>query len=113
MKDYYKNEITTLSPKRAAAVHAIANRLCAIRDKTKNFDDSVFTELFEWRRDKRYKVWPIKGTYLLKKIYVKFPHSNSLLAETVNDALPSVLKGKCFMLDVHRKKRVYHYQFVF
>ena len=114
MKDYYKNVITSLSPKRAAAVHAIANRLCAIRDTTKKFDDTVFTELFEWRQDKRYKcVWPIQGKHLLREIYVKFSHSNSLLAETVNDALPSSLKGKAFMLVVHRKKRLYHYQFAF
>ena len=74
MRDYYKNEITTLSPKRAAAVHAIANRLCAIRDTTKNFDDSVFTELFEWRQDKRFKcvLWPIQGKHLLRAICVKF-----------------------------------------
>ena len=114
MKDYYKNAITSLSRKRAAAVHAIANRLCAIRDTTKKFDDYVFTELFEWRQDKRYKrVWPIQGKHLLREIYVKFPHSNSLLAETVNDALPSSLKGKAFMLVVHRKKRLYNYQFTF
>lgn len=112
MRDYFKNATTTLSPKRAAAVHAIANRLCAIRDTTKNFDDYVFTELFELRQSKRYKwVGPIQD--LLRTIYVKFPHSNSLLAETVNDALPSSLKGKAFMLVVHRKKRLYYYQFTF
>lgn len=116
MKDYYKNAITSLSRKRAAAVHAIANRLCAIRDTTKKFDDYVFTELFEvkWRQDNRYRApWPKLRKRLLRNIYVKFPHSNSLLAESVNDALPSSLKGKTFMLVVHRKKRLYNYQFTF
>jgi hypothetical protein len=102
MRDYYKNVTTTLTPKRASAVFAIANRLCALRDTTKHFDDYVLTELLE-DKDKR----------LLRTIYVKFPHSNSLLGETVNDALPSRLKGKTFILVVHRKKRLYHYQFAF
>jgi hypothetical protein len=113
MKDYYKSVTTTLTPKRASAVYAIANRLCAVRDTMKHFDDYVVTELYEWRRNKRYKLWPIESKHLLRTIYVKFPHSNSLLAETVNDTLPSSLKGKAFMLVVHRKKRLYHYQFVF
>ena len=99
MKDYYKNIPTSLTPKRAAAVHAIANRLCYIRDK---FNKSTDT----WT-----KVHLIDGK-AVHTFWVGGVKSNSLLAEAVHEALPRVLKGKTITLVAYHKRRtVYTYNF--
>ena len=99
MKDYYKDMPTSLTPKRAAAVHAIANRLCYIRDK---FNKSTDT----WT-----KVHLIDGK-AVHTFWVGGVKSNSTLAEAVHEALPRVLKGKTITLVAYGKRRaVYAYNF--
>ena len=93
MKDYYKNETTTLTPRRAAAVHTIANKLCAVRDRIKS-ENWVKTVLYKWN-DKK-SCWDE-----LREIVVVRPKSNSLLAEAVHEALPRQLKNRTFQLVVH------------
>jgi hypothetical protein len=108
MKDYYKNELTALTPKRAAAVHAIANRLCAVRDQCDTDGDNAWIDTFlhKWNRKKHY--WDTLG-----KITVGRAKSNSILAEAVHETLPRVLKGTAIVLVVHRPKRVCRYDFSF
>ena len=99
MKDYYKNMPTSLTPKRAAAVHAIANRLCYIRDKFNKSSDT-------WT-----KVHLIDGKSV-HTIWIGGVKSNSLLAEAVHEALPRVLKGKTITLVAYQTRRkVYTYNF--
>lgn len=99
MKDYYKDIPTSLTPKRAAAVHAIANRLCYIRDKFNKSTD-------EWT-----KVHLIDGK-AVHTIWTGGVKSNSSLAEAVHEALPRVLKGKTITLVAYHKRRtVYTYNF--
>lgn len=103
MKDYYKNETTTLTPTRAAAVHTIANKLCAVRDR---LDAAwVRTSLYKWNSKKR--CWDE-----LREIFVGLSKSNSLLAEAVHETLPRQLKNCTFQLVVHGKRvRGYRYNF--
>lgn len=96
MKDYYKNETTTLTPRRAAAVHMIANKLCAVRDRLKS-TDFVKTVLYKWNGNKM--CWDE-----LREIWVGRLKSNSILAEAVNDALPRQFKNRTFQLVVHGKR---------
>ena len=112
MKDYYKNETTTLTPKRAAAVHTIANKLCAVRDRideklweTNNDAAWVKTVLYKWNRKKR--CWDE-----LREIFVGRSKSNSILAEAVHETLPRQLKRCAFQLVVHGK-RVLGYRYTF
>lgn len=104
MKDYYKNETTSLTPRRAAAVHTIANKLCAVRDR---IDENLWvkTILYKWNR--KQLCWDA-----LREILVGRLKSNSLLAEAVHEALPNKLKNCTFQLVVHGK-RVRGYLFNF
>lgn len=104
MRDYYKNETTTLTPKRAAAVHTIANKLCAVRDRI-NSSDWVKTILYKWNSKKR--CWDA-----LREIVVVHSKSNSILAEAVHEALPRKFKNCAFQLVVHGK-RVKGYRYIF
>ena len=112
MKDYYKTETTALTPQRAAAVHTIANKLCAIRDRidekiweTNNNAAWVKTILYKWNSKKR--CWDE-----LREIFVGRSKSNSILAEAVHVTLPRQLKNCVFQLVVHGKRvRVYRYTF--
>lgn len=108
MKDYYKNELTALTPNRAAAVHAIANRLCAVRDQCDTEGENAWIDTFlhKWNRKMHY--WDTLG-----KITVGRAKSNSILAEAVHETLPRVLKGTAIVLVVHRPKRVCRYDFSF
>jgi len=104
MKDYYKNETTSLTPKRAAAVHTIANKLCAVRDRL-NAADWVKTVLYKWNGKKM--CWDE-----LREIWVGRSKSNSLLAEAVHEALPRKLNHCAFQLVVNGK-RVLGYRYTF
>lgn len=95
MKDYYKNEKTSLTPRRAVAVHMIANKLCAVRDRLKS--DWVKTVLYKWNGKK--SCWDE-----LREIWVGLSKSNSLLAEAVHEALPRQYKNCTFQLVVHGKR---------
>lgn len=108
MKDYYKNELTTLTPKRAAAVHAIANRLCAVRDKCGTDGDNAWVDTFLYKWNRKKHCWDNLGT-----ITVVRAKSNSILAEAVHDTLPRVLKGTVIILVVHDPKRARRYDFSF
>ena len=103
MKDYYKNETTSLTPRRAVAVHTIANKLCSVRDRH-NFD-WVKTVLYKWNRKK--SCWDE-----LREIWVGCTKSNSLIAESVHEALPRQTKNCTFQLVVHGK-RVLGYRYTF
>jgi len=108
MKDYYKNETTSLTPRRAAAVHAIANKLCAVRGRLneKCWESAwIKTILYKWNSKKR--CWDE-----LRAIWVGIPKSNSILAEAVHEALPRKLKYCTFQLVVHGK-RVKGYRYTF
>lgn len=94
MKDYYKNETTSLTPKRAAAVHTIANKLCAVRDRSAGW---VKTVLYKWNGKKM--CWDE-----LREIWVGRSKSNSLLAEAVHETLPRKFKNCTFQLVVHGKR---------
>lgn len=96
MKDYYKNETTTLTQRRAAAVHTIANKLCAVRDRIKSAD-WVKTVLYKWNSKKL--CWDE-----LREIWVGRLKSNSLLAEAVHETLPRQFKNCTFRLVVHGKR---------
>ena len=96
MKDYYKNETTTLTPRRAAAVHTIANKLCAVRDRIKA-TDWVKTVLYKWNGKK--SCWDE-----LREIWVGRLKSNSILAEAVHEAMPRQFKNCTFQLVVHGKR---------
>jgi len=104
MKDYYKNETTSLTPQRAAAVHTIASKLCAVRDR---IDENVWvkTILYKWNCKKL--CWDA-----LREIVVGRSKSNSILAEAVHEALPRKLKKCSFQLVVHGK-RVLGYRYTF
>lgn len=104
MKDYYKNETTTLTPKRAAAVHTIANKLCAVRDRVDE-NECVKTILYKWNSKKA--CWDE-----LREIWVGRLKSNSLLAEAVHETLPRQFKNCTFQLVVHGK-RVLGYRYTF
>lgn len=104
MKDYYKHETTTLTPRRAAAVHTLANKLCAVRDRV---DENVWvkTILYKWNRKK--SCWDA-----LREIMVGRIKSNSILAEAVHEALPRKLTNCSFQLVVNGK-RVKGYRYTF
>ena len=100
MKDYYKNMPTSLTPKRAAAVHVIANRLCDIRDRhNKSCDTWTKVHLTDGKSVHTFWIGGVK--------------SNSLLAEAVHEALPRVLKDKTITLVVYysSRRRLYIYNF--
>ncbi len=104
MKDYYKNETTTLTPKRAAAVHTIANKLCAVRDRVDK-DLCVETILYKWNSKKA--CW-----HALREITVGRIKSNSIIAEAVHEALPRKLKNSTFQLVVYGLRvKGYRYSF--
>jgi len=104
MKDYYKNELTTLTPRRAAAVHMIANKLCAVRDRLKSSDWKK-TVLYQWNSKKL--CWDE-----LREIVLVREKSNSLLAEAVHESLPRRFKNCTFQLVVHGKRAAgYRYTF--
>lgn len=97
MKDYYKNVTTTLTPKRHAAVHAIANRLCWIRDHITGVSDYCSLEI-----DNRYQTIWVGNK------------SDSQLYEIVADTLPRILKGKTILLvSCCTKKRCTKYRYSF
>ncbi len=112
MKDYYKNETTSLTPRRATAVHAIASKLCAVRDRidenlweTNNDAAWVRTSLHKW--NSKRQCWDE-----LREIFVGLSKSNSLLAEAVHETLPRQLKNCSFKLVVYGKRvREYRYSF--
>ena len=95
MKDYYKKETTSLTPRRAAAVHTIANKLCAVRDRLNSA--WVRTVLYKWNGKKM--CWDE-----LREIWVGRSKSNSLLAEAVHETLPRKFKNCTFQLVVHGKR---------
>ena len=103
-KDYFAGVTTTLTPYRHQAVKDIANRLCASRDELTSAENPR-VEVVLWN----------KGTP--QPFYIRFEHSNSYIYDTVNDMLPTRLKGLCFILDVlageieGRRNRVYEYPF--
>lgn len=104
MKDYYKNETTALTPQRAAAVHTIANKLCAVRDRIDE-NACVKTVLYKWNRKTSY--WDA-----LREIVLVRSKSNSIIAEAVHEALPRKLKKCSLQLVVHGKRvRGYLYTF--
>ena len=101
-KDYFAGVTTTLTPYRHHIVKEIANRLCASRDELTS-GEQPRVKVVLWN----------KGTP--KPFYIHFEHSNDFIYETVNDILPTRLKGLCFILDVlageieGRRNRVYEY----
>ena len=104
MKDYYKNETTTLTPKRAAAVHKLANQLCAVRDRLDE-NEWVKTTLYKWCR--KNSCWDTRREIMVGRI-----KSNSILAEAIHEALPRKLANCTFQLVVHGK-RVKGYRYTF
>lgn len=108
MKDYYKNVLTTLTQKRATAVHAIANRLCTVRDKCDTDGDNAWVDTFIYKWNHKKHCWDNLG-----KITVGRLKSNSIIAEAVHETLPRVLKGTAIILVVHSPKRARRYDFSF
>ena len=104
MKDYYKHELTTLTPKRAAAVHAIANRLCTVRDKCDPAGNNAWVDTFLHKWNRKKHCWDTLG-----KITVGRDKSNSIIAEAVNETLPRVIKGTVIILVAHGPNRARRY----